>query len=177
METYEQACARCATEQGLDEITAVLELAAIPYEVDQTGGFTMCVRVQRADGWYVYVTDGDVTYGEPGWHLGAYAADYETAAGCEGVALSDGGPVTADEGVALVRAFLADETPIGCPYCACAGCKSCGGVGYLAPDDVLPIREREALVVGETYDEDYLRRLAAETGAIVIGLDDEGVQP
>jgi hypothetical protein len=129
VDAYDERCRWAATNQGLDPITARLTAEGIAHDVDQTGGFTMCVRVDRPDGWYVYVTDGE--YGNGNWILGAYAEDYDTPAGSTGVCLSGEGSATADEGVALLRRFLADEIPNGCAYCACAGCQSCGYVGYV----------------------------------------------
>lgn len=125
---YAEACRRAATDQGLDPITARLDAEGIAYDVDQTGGFTMCVRVDGPDGWYAYVTDGEPA---GNWTVGAYGPDYESRAGCEGVPLDRGETVTADEGVALLRRFLAAEIPTGCPYCATEGCETCAYVGWV----------------------------------------------
>ena len=58
--TYAEGCAHAATAQGLDPITEALRAAGIPYAVDQTGGFCMCVNVPLREGGsvYLYVTAG-----------------------------------------------------------------------------------------------------------------------
>jgi hypothetical protein len=60
--SYEDACACAATAQGLDPIADVLRAAGIPFTIDQTGGFTMCIRVPMTEDGrqFVYVTAGDV---------------------------------------------------------------------------------------------------------------------
>jgi len=58
-ETYEEACQRAATSQGLDPIRQALEAEGFTTHVDQTGGFYMCLRVDSTllEGGYVYITD------------------------------------------------------------------------------------------------------------------------
>jgi hypothetical protein len=56
-DSYERACNRATTDQGLDGVTACLRMAGLPVDVDQTGGFTMCTRVDRPNhGGYIYIT-------------------------------------------------------------------------------------------------------------------------
>jgi len=55
--TYEDACKRAATDQGLDPITDALTAQGIEHRVAQTGGFCMVVEVPLGDsGAYVGIT-------------------------------------------------------------------------------------------------------------------------
>lgn len=68
--TYQDACDRAATDQGLDPITAALESAGIPRYVDQTGGFCMTVNIPLREGstHYMYAVDAvDHASGPEGW--------------------------------------------------------------------------------------------------------------
>lgn len=49
---YAARCAKAATDQGLDPLTAALVAAGIAYDVEQTGGFCMVVTVRG-------ILDGD----------------------------------------------------------------------------------------------------------------------
>ena len=61
---YAAACERAATNQGLDPLTALLNRHGIPHVVEQTGGFTMVVRVTIGD-----AGDGDRSSDGPGGHI------------------------------------------------------------------------------------------------------------
>ena len=65
---YAARCAHATTSQGLDPIIDVLRAAGIPYTVDQTGGFCMCVRVPliEGDSQYLYLTLAEGVYTNAG---------------------------------------------------------------------------------------------------------------
>lgn len=111
--SYDEACERAATDQGLDPICDVLRGAGIPHTVDQTGGFTMCVNVPLVEGGtqYLYLTSEDdlVLIGRYWDCLPVYCD------GCGDIPDSEYGTVTLDKVVAYVRAEVARKVP--CPYC------------------------------------------------------------
>jgi hypothetical protein len=102
---YAEACRRAATAQGLDPIAAALTAAGIPVEIDQTGGFTMCARIQHPDGRYLYVTEEE--HDPPAYMVGEYPA-LDALDPCQG---SEGVTVTEDADalhvVDIARTFLA----------------------------------------------------------------------
>jgi hypothetical protein len=120
-EHYNEMCEAAATAQGLDPITAVLREAGIPYAVDQTGGFTMCVNVPLVEGGsqYLYLTaaGGILSNAEPDdvaicryWEGGVDGCEWGS---CYAEVRSVG--VTLDELVAVVRAEQRNA-PVPCPY-------------------------------------------------------------
>lgn len=44
---YDVACARYASDQGLDPIGTILTLSGIPWNLEQTGGFCMVINVEH----------------------------------------------------------------------------------------------------------------------------------
>lgn len=66
--SYEEACQRATTDQGLDPVTEALSAAGIPHVVEQTGGFTMVVTVKARNGTFGITDDG-------GYLLGFYPGD------------------------------------------------------------------------------------------------------
>jgi hypothetical protein len=68
--TYDEACWVHADNQGLTPIQAILTEARIPYTLEQTGGFTMCIQIPICDDvFYLYVTAS-----ETGALIGMYDA-------------------------------------------------------------------------------------------------------
>lgn len=62
--SYDEACAAAATDQGLDPICEALRDAQVPHEVDQTGGFIMCIRIVGASAVrYCYLTRSEIGSG------------------------------------------------------------------------------------------------------------------
>jgi hypothetical protein len=59
---YLAACRRATTAQGLDPVVAAIAAAGIRVSVDQTGGFTMCVRVNLTHDQWLYITKDDGGY-------------------------------------------------------------------------------------------------------------------
>lgn len=162
---YAAACKRATTDQGLDPIVERLTAEGFGPDVDQTGGFTMCVRVDRPDdGWYAYVTSGEYTYGEDAgsWAIFAYADDYDHAAGSEGVELTPNGAADPDDGVAIVRRFVAGEIPETCQWCNGEGCKSCAFVGYVAENVDPPSLAAQTTITPTTIGIPYATALVVD---------------
>lgn len=63
--TYTEACAASATDQGLDPIAAALAKQGVPFSVDQTGGFCMCINVPLSEGGahWLYMTSAHEAFG------------------------------------------------------------------------------------------------------------------
>lgn len=60
--SYDVACARYATDQGLDPIGTILTLSGIPWELWQTGGFCMVIHIAHTDpNYYLWLTDENGT--------------------------------------------------------------------------------------------------------------------
>lgn len=72
--SYDRRCAEAATRQGLDAPRAILENAGLDVHVDQTGGFTMLLRVDEPDSdrWAWLSVDGDR---DAPYMLGLYGPD------------------------------------------------------------------------------------------------------
>lgn len=66
--TYDEACRKATTDQGLDPVIAALTAADIDHTVEQTGGFTMVVTVKAPTGTFGITDDG-------GYLLGFYPGD------------------------------------------------------------------------------------------------------
>lgn len=62
---YDQACDRAATSQGLDPVMRILDDAGMAYDLEQTGGFTMCVTFASPRIGGTYVIGGDVDLNGP----------------------------------------------------------------------------------------------------------------
>lgn len=54
--TYGQQCRKAASAQGLDPIMAKLTAEAVPFDLRQTGGFCMLVRVALRGDEYIGIT-------------------------------------------------------------------------------------------------------------------------
>jgi len=92
--SYEEACRRAATDQGLDPIVAELAAAGITHHVEQTGGFTMVAVVP------LFTTRGawvGITSGDPGWFVVGYDSDED-----EGTVVAESG------GLVDVQSAMAD---------------------------------------------------------------------
>lgn len=165
VDAYVRACNRATTDQGLDGVVACLRMAGLPVDVDQTGGFTMCVRVQRPNqAGYIYVTwnGNDMNDTSRSFIVGEYSKHEDVYEALHYVE-----DQTIPEVVSLAAAFINGH---------CIGC------GMVHDEDheceplsvwTTPKTDDTTLVVGETYTEDFLRQLASDTGAIIIGLDDD----
>lgn len=88
--TYEAACRRATTDQGLDPVVAYLTEQGIQHTVDQTGGFTMVVFCRRpGTERSVGITSSDE---DRGYLVGGYVGENWEEEG--GVELADGVAVT-----------------------------------------------------------------------------------
>jgi hypothetical protein len=61
--SYEDACRKAATDQGLDPVIEALTTAGIDHQVEQTGGFTMVVTVKVPAGTFAITVDGPYVLG------------------------------------------------------------------------------------------------------------------
>ena len=109
-----------ATEnQGLLPITDALARAGVPYTVDQTGGFCMCVNVPLAEGGtpYLYVTASDYDDGTAvvGMYWDCGEANYHS----EGVDVAYNLPL--ERLGPVVRTLAADVAANGSPCPICNG--------------------------------------------------------
>lgn len=108
-ETYEEACRRAATSQGLDPIRRALEAEGLATHVDQTGGFCMCLRVNSTvlQGGYVWVTD-DTPAGEEHEYIVCLYGPQDEETGYDQEALREQYPITTLEAVVeTVRELIA----------------------------------------------------------------------
>lgn len=84
---YDARCAQAVEDQGLGPALAALHAVGIPATVDQTGGFVMCVRVERSRAEYLYVTTTEL--GPDGTWM-VYRYDDRDDVLAEGLLVGDG---------------------------------------------------------------------------------------
>lgn len=81
--SYADACATAAEQQGLNPLMAALRERAIPFEPEQTGGYTMAVSVVCRDGTFAGTFWGSDDDSGP-WVLSWYEGDgWRTGDGIE----------------------------------------------------------------------------------------------
>lgn len=98
---YDAQCAAAVERQGLTPALDALRAAGVTASADQTGGFTMCVRVERSAADYLYVTATEV--GPDGtWMVYRYNDNDDLFA--EGLLVGDG--LTDEEMVEKCRYFV-----------------------------------------------------------------------
>jgi hypothetical protein len=152
---YDDACRAAATDQGLDPLRAALDAAGIRHELEQTGGFCMTVGVYRHDLRYLWATEVGVY--EPDREYRYLVCEYDEQTGEQLDTLADG--VTTDQAVGVIDAWLTRG-----PEPA--------ELAEVERDDAT-LDPHDGFKVGGLYSTDDLRAFAAETGATVIGLDDD----
>jgi hypothetical protein len=103
---YAARCKTATTNQGLDAVTELLDREDIAYEVDQTGGFCMMVRVQPDIRNYPYVgiTSAPLFTGGPEGTV--YVCLY-TSEEHEGAEVAEALPLS--ELVAMLNRLFSDE--------------------------------------------------------------------
>src|SRR5262245_20491831 len=99
--TYEEACESATYAQNLHRIVVALAAAMVPVTVDQTGGFTMCVRVAPAGldngATWLWITRTDI--GDEGYCV----CRYDDGDQQEGTMLAESADV--GEVIAIARQF------------------------------------------------------------------------
>ena len=76
--SYDVACTRYASDQGLDPIGTILTLSGIRWELWQTGGFCMVIWVAHDNpAYYLWITDADgwITEADDWAMIGLYETD------------------------------------------------------------------------------------------------------